>query len=179
MSLDTFEQSLLRELRQHVAARTPAPSARTRRRAIRLAAGGLAVATAGVAGLAVALGLGTGVVGPSPAYAVESEPDGDVVVTVHQLADAGALEEALAAKGVRADVRYVRDFSQRDDEVRTPRGDGPAGCSITLAKVDGGLRFTLAAAQIARGSELEIVTSGSSPTDVGSPVAVVWSGGHC
>jgi len=58
------------------------------------------------------------------------------------------------------------------------RGAGSA-CTIALAKVDGGLRFTLAAAQVAGGAELDIVTSGSSPTDVGSPVAVTWSGGSC
>jgi len=32
---------------------------------------------------------------------------------------------------------------------------------------------------VAVGSELEIVTSGSSPSNVGSPVAVAWSDGGC
>ena len=108
---------------------------------------------------------------------MESQPNGDVVVTVHDLTDASGLEHALAAKGVRADVTYVPGFSQSAGQSRTPSG-GDA-CTITLAKVDGGLRFTLGAAQIAGGSQLDIVTSGSSPTDVGSPVKVAWSGGAC
>jgi hypothetical protein len=176
MSLDTFEQSLLSELRQHVVARTPARPTARRRWTARVAVGGLA--TAGAA--AVALSLGTGVVGPSAAYAVESEPNGDVVVTVHNLADASGLEHALAAKGVHANVTYIAGFSQAGGgEKRTPSGDDRAACDIALAKIDGGLQFTLGAAQIANGSTLDIVTSGSSPTDVGSPVEVAWSGGAC
>ena len=175
MSLDTFEQSLLSELRQHVAARTPARTTSRRRRTARIAVGGLA--TAGAA--AVALSLGTGVVGPSAAYAVESEPNGDVVVTVHYLADADGLEGALAAKGVHANVTYLPGFAQSGGHKETSSGGDGATCSIALAKIDGGLRFTLGAAQIANGSTLDIITSGSSPKAVGSPVAVTWSGGPC
>ncbi len=106
-------------------------------------------------------------------------PNGDVVVTVHDLADASGLEHALAAKGIHADVTYVPGLLTVRGQARTSSGDDRAACDIALAKVDGGLRFTLGAAQIATGAELDIVTSGSSPTDVGSPVAVVWSGGGC
>ena len=175
MSLDTFEQSLLGELRQHVVARTASQPAPRRRWTARVAVAGLATAAA----VAVAVSLGTGAVAPSPAYAVESAPNGDVVVTVHNLTDASGLEHALAAKGVHARVTYVPGFSQAAGQTRTPSGGGGAACSIALAKVDGGLRFTLGAAQIAGGSELDIVTSGSSSTDVGSPVEVAWSGGGC
>ena len=103
MSLDTFEQSLLGELRQHVAARTAQQPAPRRRWTARVAVAGLATAAA----VAVAVSLGTGAVAPSPAYAVESAPNGDVVVTVHDLTDASGLEHALAAKGVHA-RRHVR-----------------------------------------------------------------------
>lgn len=175
MSLDTFEQSLLSELRQHVAARSAARPTPGTRWTARVAVGGLATAAAA----AVALSLGTGLVGPSAAYAVESAPNGDVVVTVHHLADADGLEGALAAKGVQAIVTYQPGFAQTGGQQRTPSGDDPAACDIALAKVDGGLRFTLGAAQIAGGATLDIITSGSSPTDVGSPVAVTWSGGPC
>lgn len=178
MSLDTFEQSLLTELRQHVAARTSdrtaaRPTAR-RRWTVGLTGGGLATAAA-----AVAIILGIGVAGPTAAYAIESQADGAVVVTVHDLSDASGLERALAAKGVHADVTYVRGFSQADGQARSTSGVDRAGCAIALEKVDGGLRFTLTATQIASGATLDIVTSGSSPTDVGSPVAVSWSGGLC
>jgi hypothetical protein len=178
MSLDTFEQSLLTELRQHVTARTrDRTAARTsprRRWTVGLTGGGLATAAA-----AVAISLGIGVAGPSAAYAVDSQPDGDVVVTVYDLSDARGLERALAAKGVNADVTYVRGFSQADGHTRSTSGTDRAGCTIAVAKVDGGLRFTLTATQVASGAKLDIVTSGSSPTDVGSPVAVTWSGGLC
>lgn len=177
MSLDTFEQSLLTELRQHVAERsshrTVARTTPRRRWTLGLAGGGLA--TAAVVGIS----LGIGVAHPSAAYAVTPKPNGDVVVTVYHLSNARGLERALAANGVRADVSYVPGFSQSDGHTRSTSGTDRAACNIALAKVDGGLRFTLTAAQIASGAWLDIVTSGSGPTDVGSPVAVTWSGGLC
>jgi len=177
MSLDTFELSLLAELREHVAARSEAQPTPHRRWGARVAVAGLA--TAAAVALAVVISLGTNAVAPSRAYALESQPNGDVVVTVYDLTDANALEHALAAKGVRADVTYVPGFSQGAGQTRTPSGGDAAACNIRLAKIDGGLRFTLGAAQIANRSRLHIVTSGSSPTDVGSPVEVVWTGGGC
>ncbi|MCW2752074.1 MAG: hypothetical protein JWR83_3184 [Aeromicrobium sp.] len=174
MSLDIFEQSLLTELRQHVAAENTSRAPSRRRWTIGVTAGGLAAAGAA----AVALSLGTGLVGSSAAYAVEAQPDGDLVVTVHELSDAAGLEQALAAKGVHADVTYVPGFQQVGGQSRTTP-DRNASCYIRLAKVDGALRFTLRAAQIAAGSTLDIITSGSSPTDVGSPVSVAWTGAGC
>ncbi len=174
MSLDTFEQSLLTELRQRVAAPNTRPAPSRRRLAFGAAAGGLATAAA----VAVFISLGTGLVGSNAAYAVEAEPDGDLVVTVHDLSDAAGFEQALAAKGVHADVTYVPGFKQVGGQARTTP-DRNGSCDIRLAKVDGGLRFTLGAAQIAAGSKLDIITSGSSPSDVGSPVSVAWTGGAC
>lgn len=178
MSLDTFEQSLLTELRQHVAARTSHRAAtRTtprRRWTVGLAGGGLATAAA-----VVAISLDVGVARPSAAYAIEPQRNGDVVVTVYHLSDASGLERALAANGVDAHVSYVPRFAQRNGQTRSTSGTDPAACDIAVAKVDRGLRFTLTATQIASGAQLEIITSGSSPTDVGSPVAVTWSGGLC
>jgi hypothetical protein len=174
MTLDTFEQSLLTELRQHVAADSTSRTPSHRRWTIGVAAGGLAAA----ATTAIALSLGTGLIGSSAAYAVEAESDGDLVVTIHDLSDATGLEQALAAKGVSADVTYVPGFQQVGGQERTTTGD-QASCRIRLAKVDGGLRFTLRAAQIAGGSKLDIITSGSSASDVGSPVSVAWVGGSC
>ena len=171
MSLDAFEQSLLNELRQHVGGRAAVRAASRRRTKVAVAAGALAAA-------AIALSIATNVAGPSTAYAVQSEPNGDVVVTVHELSDVAGLQGALEAKGIGASITYVPGFSQSAGQARTPSGDGSA-CFIELAKIDGGLRFTLDARQIAAGSELEIVTSGSSPSDVRSPVAVTWSGGSC
>ena len=97
--LDSFESALLAELRTHVAeqpARQPEPrrprGRRVRRLAVGAVAAGLAASVVGVVGLG-----GHG--GASPAYAVELDGDGDVVVTVHRLDDAAGLEEALRARG--------------------------------------------------------------------------------
>jgi len=174
MSLDAFEGNLLTELRRHVAARASVGAAsRSRRRRTVVVAGGALASTAAAAVVV----LGIGAARPDAAYAVESGPGGDVVVTVFDLSDASGLEGALAHKGVRAEVTYAPGFVQAGGQAPSP-GSG-AACTIALAKVDGGLRFTVTAAQIATGATLEIVTSGSSPTDVGSPVAVTWSGGGC
>ena len=103
--LDSFESALLAELRREVAAH-PAPVtapavARRPKRRLRLAA----VAATGVAASVVAV-FGTGGTGGSPAYAVQQDGDGDVIVTVHRLDDASGLERALADKGIDADVSY-------------------------------------------------------------------------
>jgi hypothetical protein len=140
---------------------------------------GLATALAGAAAIvAVTLGIGPG--GPSGAYAVEPGAHGSLVVTIYDLSDVSGLEHALAAKGVHAQVTHVARFAQVEGESPTTSHPvDPAACTIRLAKVDGGLRFTLGRAQIASGAELDIVTSGSSVSDVHSPVAVSWSGGVC
>ena len=44
--------------------------------------------------------------GTNPAYAVESDSSRSVTVTINQFADASALKDALAAKGITADVTY-------------------------------------------------------------------------
>lgn len=106
--LDPFESALLTELRAHVAenpvtAPAPAPARVVRRpQARRWTLGG--VAAAAVATVAVVAG--TGGVGASPAYAVDRDADGDVVVTIHRLDDAAGLEAALADQGVDASVSY-------------------------------------------------------------------------
>jgi hypothetical protein len=177
MSLDSFEQSLLTELRHHVSAHatTASPAHRGRRRRPVAIAAGL-----GGAAAVFAVSVGISFTGPTGAYAVEPGAQGSLVVTIHDLSDANGLEQALLAKGVNAKVTYVASFSQVDGE--NPTTSHPADattCRIQLAKVDGGIRFTLGRAQIASGAELDIVTSGSSPASASSPVAVTWSGGAC
>jgi hypothetical protein len=189
MTLDNYEHSLLTELREHVATRAAAPAPRRRARR-RWALGAVP------AGVATAVGIGLALSGPSGAYAVEEAGNGDVVVTIHRLDDAAGLERALASHGVTADVRYDPTVAPKSD---TGRESGTAGsktdgsgtssagdqtdqhsaCSIHLAKSDAGLTFTLSAAQVASDARLEIVTGGSAASDVGSPVAVNWSGGAC
>lgn len=114
--LDSFESALLTELRRHAAEQpstAPVPT-RRRRRLAAVSLAGLAASTAAVVGLAT--------LGGSPAYAVSTNGDGDVVVTVHRLDDAAGLEEALAAKGIDADVSYSADSNGP-----TSVGIGPDG----------------------------------------------------
>ena len=109
-ALDPSETALLAELRREVAEH-PAPlgapePARRRppRRRLRLAA---VVTTGAAASAAAALGLGA--LGGSPAFAVDTDSDGDVIVTVHRLDDAAGLQAALRAQGIDADVSYDGD----------------------------------------------------------------------
>ena len=101
MTAPTFEDRLLEQLRNVVAAQ-PAPAARPHRR--RLAVTGVGAAAAASAGAVVAV-VGTSergrVRGPGPL------PDGAVSVSIHSLSDAGGLQEKLRAAGVPAVVDYV------------------------------------------------------------------------
>ena len=47
--------------------------------------------------------------GPSapPAYSISGGPGGDVQVTVHRAENAAGLQQALADKGIRADITYL------------------------------------------------------------------------
>jgi len=101
--LDTFETALLGQLTtvvdERAAQASASPSRRLTGRPARWAAA-VAAAAAGTAALLVLPG------GTTPAYAVESDSSGSVTVTINQLADASALKDALAAKGITADVTY-------------------------------------------------------------------------
>ncbi len=68
----------------------------------RWAAGVLAAAAAATAYVVVSPG------GPavSPAYAIDQQADGDVVVTIHRLEDADGLEAALQEHGIDAEVGF-------------------------------------------------------------------------
>jgi len=112
--LDHFETALLGELKEHVAtqpAREPVPE-RSHRGRRRWAAGIAAAAAAATAYVVISPG------GPavSPAYAVEQQADGAVVVTVHRLEDSEGLERALAEHGIEADVSFT---SPGDDGITT------------------------------------------------------------
>ena len=96
--LDTFETALLTELRQVVSERSQHPTRRHTHRP--------ATAVAAAAVVAAAVGVFT-VGGGSPAYAVTTADDGDVVIRIHELSDAAGLERALADRGITADVEYA------------------------------------------------------------------------
>ncbi|MBU2694941.1 hypothetical protein [Pimelobacter sp. 30-1] len=193
-TLDTFEQSLLTELRRHVADR-PSPR-RTRRR--RWAAAG--------AGLVAAGSIATGAVllQPGPAFAVQEEADGDIVVTIASLDDAAGLERALAEHGVEAEVSYDADeLLPEVQEVPPGKADAdisidpgprletggtdpaegaevPEGlpCGAIAIETRGdGITFRLPAAAVAAESPLVIRTAGK--TDGWSSIAVQWERPVC
>lgn len=105
--LDRFESLLLDELRNHVDANGAAlPSRQSRQRMTTIAA------AAAVTGLAA-----VGIFGmrPEPAFAVERQTNGDVVVTVSELKDASGLEMALSDKGITADVVFLPNATKPSD----------------------------------------------------------------
>jgi hypothetical protein len=143
-NLDRFETLLLDELRNHVAANGAALSSRQPRRRMTMVA-----AAAAVTGLATG-----GIIGmrPEPAFAVERQANGDVVVTISELKDAGGLERALSEKGVTADVVYLPNATKPSD-----LGDGstPVDCPPKPGEVivdpseDGEVTITLTASYVA------------------------------
>lgn len=137
-----------------------------RRRHVRRAAASTALAAA-----AVVAGLTAVSDHSNPAFAVETEPNGDVVVTVHQLDDSTALEESLRAHGVAADVRNVADLSGpnlRPDEL--PAGPPVDRTACTKANIPslkiepGQATITIPAATVATGQRLFIFTAEPEPS---------------
>jgi hypothetical protein len=170
MTPDTFEDRLLAELRQVVAARpqpvvAPAPPHRARPR---LLAGGLA-ATAAVAAAAVVVVAGGG--GASPAYAVERQADGSVEVTINSLSDAAGLERKLQAAGIPALVRYLPDGKMCRIPAGRPASGGPFSMGVSHA--DGGATtFTIPRGEVKDGQKLLIQSSGggNGPSSVGAAI---------
>jgi hypothetical protein len=70
---------------------------------------------------------------------VDTDPDGDVVVTVHRLDDAAGLEKALAARGIDADVSYrvAPDGVPAPTDLPTLPGLPDSGAPSTHAEGDG------------------------------------------
>lgn len=89
-------------LRPAVVARLTAPGPRPRSQRRRWVAGLAAAAAAATAAVVLAPG------GPavSPAYAVDREADGEVVITINRLEDEAGLETALREHGIDAEVTY-------------------------------------------------------------------------
>ncbi|AJR18123.1 hypothetical protein GUY44_12370 [Pimelobacter simplex] len=189
-TLDTFEQSLLTELRRHVAER-PAPQLRRRSRTRRWAATGAGLVAAG------SVAAGAVLLQPGPAFAVQEEADGDIVVTIASLKDADGLERALEEHGVEAEVTYGADDLLPDvREVPPPSGDdpgprmetggetaaeppaGPLACDVIAVELRGGeITFRLPAEAVAAASPLQIRTAGE--TDGWSAIAVQWERPVC
>ena len=141
--LDTFESALLGQLTAVVDERATqaatSPSRRLTSRPARWSAA-VAAAAAGTVALLVLPG------GATPAYAVDTDSSGSVTITINQLADANSLKEALAAKGITADVTYPGVGKQcaagRFTEAPSTGSTPPAGSSSIQASA-GTAGFTM------------------------------------
>lgn len=122
--LDGFETALLAELREHVVSRRPVPAPARRRRRLTAAVAALGTAVAAIAGALV--------LRPDPAFAVDTQSDGDVVVTITSLKDADGLEAALREQGVEAEVDY-----SAEPLVPPPAGAGSTGEQSLERETDG------------------------------------------
>lgn len=192
--LDAFEQSLLTELRHHVAERSGASAPRPGRVRRRLAV----LAAAAVAGGSVALG--AAVLRPDAAFAVVEEGDGDIVVTITSLEDADGLEAALAEHGVEADVAYdpsgpvvvdspedqpghgvgagVGAEAEADQAVSPPAGEEQEPCGLIGVEIDDdAITFRLPAEAVDAKSPLHVRTAGDSLGR--GMVTVAWESPVC
>jgi hypothetical protein len=164
-SPDRFEDRLLHELKQFVAAQ-PVPqeaagsSARTKpfhRPRYRVALVGAAMIA--VAAVAVAAGHDPA----SPAYAVESQPNGSISVEINSLSDAAGLQSRLRAQGIAAVVRYLPDGKVCEPSLK----DGPrAGMAVQEASASIGDGKGVGAKTLHSESGVDAVAGESSGTVV-------------
>lgn len=188
--MNTFESSLLTELREHVATRSDAVPARNRRsKRLRWSALPVGAATAASAVAFVLLQ------SPAAAYAVDKSANGDVVVTIDRLSDAAGLQNALRADGINAYVNYdanltltppppgaVTDTHSENGSQSSPtftseggpgqpshgmavageaqNGCGPAG-PVNVSVTPSSVTFTIDASDIGDSATLYITTGGS------------------
>jgi hypothetical protein len=152
--LGQFEQDLLTELREVVAGRATVPPPRRALPRKRLT---LATAAAGLlaAGLLFGVPALSGEQTPA-AYAVATNDDGTVTITINRLDDPEGLERDLAAHGITADIDFAppgkgcqMEAARLDSEAGTMRPDAntmrishlPAGAedtmTVRLADVEG------------------------------------------
>ena len=174
-TLDNFELALLADLRAHVAERSvPEPA---RRPLLRVAA-----PIAAAAAVATAVALAVGAAQPSPAFAVERQGDGDVVVTVMDWSDTTGLERALEREGVTADVEYDATAKHSSDlGDGSGAGDCPAVGDVLVDPADGGgVTFTLDARFVAaHQADLHLTAAGGRVDGGWMAVSVTWVGAAC
>ncbi len=125
-----------------------------------------------------------GVVGlrPDPAFAVERQADGDVVITVMKLSDADGLERALAKEGITAEVTYDATAATSSDLDNGGRpACWPAVGDVVVDPADnGGVAITLAADYVAaHDGVLQLTAAGGRSADDWIAASVWWEGSAC
>ncbi|WP_206055951.1 hypothetical protein, partial [Nocardioides sp.] len=150
-----------------------------------------ALATVAVAAGSVAVG--ALVLRPDPAFAVQTEADGDVVVTIASLEDADGLERALAEHGVEAEVSYDpngpriekvpadpprgQDESESYWESSLQFGESNSCDAIEVHISDDGITFRLPASAVEADTPLRIQTAGSATRS--AAIGVAWVAPVC
>ncbi|AZM47076.1 hypothetical protein DMB38_15810 [Streptomyces sp. WAC 06738] len=162
-----FEERLLGELKQVVAARAAeegatarpvAVAARAPRPRRRMWAGLTASVGAAAAGAAALVALPA--MGGSAAYAVETNDDGTVTATIKEFTDAEGLERQLEEHGVSAEVDYV-EWGQ---ECQPERGESATRDFLLKQgapppEADGPYTFTVRPADFKPGETLVLETT--------------------
>ncbi|MGI5269614.1 hypothetical protein ACQEUU_10715 [Nonomuraea sp. CA-218870] len=129
----------------------------------------LAAALSGVAAAAVAALMING--GASAAFAVASQADGSIKVTINELRDPGELERALAAQGVDAQVDYLpegKTCQPSRGEPAKAEGRVESGLHANGGKVD----FTITKNAVGGGETLVLAVTGSGPGETPTSLSI-------
>jgi hypothetical protein len=133
--MSSFEDRLWQDLlREHGEELDTVRRIRPRRRPALVAA-----ATLAVVGGAAAVTFGGGVIGGTPAYAVDQRPDGSVTVTLREIAAADQTNAALAERGIpirvlpyKADCPNTTSYTVDESAPDTAYGDTNGAQAVTL-----------------------------------------------
>lgn len=124
--LNTFEERLLGKLTTAFVERPrTAPAPRPSAKWLGVAAAGVAVTGAGLAVV---------VATPQPAWAVDSNRDGTITITINRPEGAAELEKRLASLGIAADVQFPPE-GQRCAPDRLPDSDIAVSNAIEAASI--------------------------------------------
>lgn len=171
--LDAFETSLLAELRavahhQGAARLAPPPRAAQARRSRRA----WYVSLAGAVAATLAIALVVTLARPAPAYAISGRNGQKVVVTVTRLEGARGLENALAQRGIAAQVTYLpSDTACQED--RYDEAD-PHGLALSVGA--NMFKVTIPAGAVGQG-ETFVLSAAVTPLDGGAGVRAAVSYG--
>jgi hypothetical protein len=132
----------------------------------------------------VAVVVGSSTVGTSVAFAVEQDRDGDVVITIHRLADSAGLEKALREHGIEAQVTYLRTripSDLADNSGSSPCAAGPRIGATVDPSDAGGFTVILERAYLNAhsGAGMSLTAGGGSSADDWAGLKIEWSDGLC
>lgn len=180
-SLDSFETELLDRLRADVAGRAATPASQPVPARARLPRRRPALALAGVAATATGVLVTSLWTSTTPAYALRTEANGDLTVSIARLEDSAGLEAALAAHGIKAKVNYLPA-----DKVCAPGRFAPTSTAVPIGVQYGlngnelpGLRLTVNTSSWQPDWTLVVTHSGDISRIAGTVDVATGSVGAC